>query len=195
MFDNSGDKLRNYATVLFVASIIAVLILSALVSYDAYTEEFKFFRFIAISVVGGVASYISCLILSAFGDLVSDTQQTRENTRELIRLNEKLIRSQKEDAHTSADVPTAPAVSSPAKAPSVEFATIPTTATGTLDTKSLLEKSLTFSTDERCQIYLQSNFQNLTDYGQKELAPLVKYIFMSDATGLKIAVESFLKNM
>ena len=81
MFNNSGQKIKVLAVILFFVSIIATLVLSITTSIirDGYgdADGFRFWQFLGILVGGGLISFISSLFLYAFGDLVDDVSILR----------------------------------------------------------------------------------------------------------------------
>lgn len=96
MFENSGTKIRNYANVLFIISIVAVIICAIVFGRDAY-GDFSFGSFILIAVVGILVSYISCLFLSAFGELVENSGIIAYNTEKTVTSNQEIIKRQSSD--------------------------------------------------------------------------------------------------
>ncbi len=94
MFNNSGQKIKALAVILFFVSIIATLVLSITTSIirDRYgdADGFRFLQFLGILVGGGLASFISSLFLYAFGDLVEDVSILRSSVSDIRK---KLIQN------------------------------------------------------------------------------------------------------
>ncbi|MBR5010806.1 MAG: hypothetical protein IKY06_09200 [Clostridia bacterium] len=81
MFQNSGNKIKTLALILFVICLIATLILAITASiirdYYGNADGFRFWQFLGILVGGSITSFISSLFLYAFGDLVEDVSILR----------------------------------------------------------------------------------------------------------------------
>ena len=82
LFTDSGLKIRKYATILFVVSLICVTIISiGTVIYCAQGGILGFVLGLVIACIEIVcyafACYISCLYIYAFGDLVQYTYENR----------------------------------------------------------------------------------------------------------------------
>ncbi|MBR6499045.1 MAG: hypothetical protein IKT23_05095 [Clostridia bacterium] len=94
MFNNSGQKIKALAVILFFVCIIATLVLSITTSIirDRYgdADGFRFWQFIGILLGGGLASFISSLFLYAFGDLVGDISILKSYVSDI---NKKLIQN------------------------------------------------------------------------------------------------------
>ena len=74
MFEDSGNKLKTAASIVFLVSIVGVVILAITFGKDKW-GDFSFLPFCAILLGGGISSYLSCLVLSAFGELVINSEK------------------------------------------------------------------------------------------------------------------------
>lgn len=87
MFQNSGNKIKTFAIVLFVICLITTLILAITLSIVrdryGYTDGFRFWQFLGISIGGSIVSFISSLFLYAFGDLVEDVSILRSYVNDI----------------------------------------------------------------------------------------------------------------
>ena len=83
MFDDCGDKLKGFAMGYFVLCCI-----SAVIGGIAVMVEDMFFLGLCI-ILGGIAvSYITALVIAAFGDLVTTSEATARNTAALLQSKE-----------------------------------------------------------------------------------------------------------
>ena len=80
MFENPGKKIKSLAVVVFVVNVIACLILAFALGTDSYYyygshTEFNglFYLFF---FVGPPASYVECLFLYGFGELIENSAKT-----------------------------------------------------------------------------------------------------------------------
>ena len=107
MFDESGKKLQSLAIVVFIINVIAFIILAIVFGwtketysgwYTTHTETVfhagAFFGFL-IGGIGG--SYVECLAIYAFGELVENSQIKRD---ELIKCKELLVEMSKDRPET-----------------------------------------------------------------------------------------------
>ena len=88
MFDHPGEKLKNWATILFWINIIACIILALCLSisktevvtgyYSHKTETVTTFNhavFWPMIIGGPIASYVFSLILYGFGELIENSEK------------------------------------------------------------------------------------------------------------------------
>lgn len=99
MFENTGSKLKVFASIWFTLVLVATVILAFVIAieevpassyYTFLTEkEFHFGVFIAILAGGSVSAYASGLLLAGFGELVENSSliygQIYERTKEKDR--------------------------------------------------------------------------------------------------------------
>ncbi len=86
MFDNSGKKIKSYAFLCFIISVIIFTILGIVLIRNEMTTVA-----IIVIVLGIILSYINCLFLSAFGELVECSIDTSETNKQiLVKLNSLL---------------------------------------------------------------------------------------------------------
>ena len=94
MFQNSGNKIKTLALILFVICLIAtsVLAITSSIIRDRYgnSDGFRFWQFLGILIGGSIASFISSLFLYAFGDLVEDVSILRSYVNDIKK---KLIQA------------------------------------------------------------------------------------------------------
>ena len=88
MFNNSGQKIKSLAEILFFVCIIATLVLAMATSNVG--DDFRFWQFLGILFGGGLISFISSLFLYAFGDLVGDISILKSYVSDI---NKKLIQN------------------------------------------------------------------------------------------------------
>lgn len=93
MFSNPGEKLKNIARVLFVLSVVGAIILAFAVGiveeemgyYYTYTETvFYAGRFFGIMIGVPLVSYVQCLCLYGFGELIENTTPKQNNDKNEI---------------------------------------------------------------------------------------------------------------
>ena len=103
MFENSGEKIKKIAIVLFWITVVASVILAfvfgwsekySYISYKTYLT-FEPFYFFAFLIGGPLCSYISTLLLVAFSDLVQNSQRIKEVKKEITKemKNSKTVES------------------------------------------------------------------------------------------------------
>lgn len=117
MFENPGSKIKIFAKILFWITIVAVVIaafsLGWTESYSRYysrsEREFHAEIFFPILIGGGISSYLTCLFLSAFGELVensgdisSRTYKVEEAVRDLEKKMTASSSSKPSDSASSA---------------------------------------------------------------------------------------------
>ncbi|MCR4621525.1 MAG: zinc ribbon domain-containing protein [Clostridiales bacterium] len=87
MFENSGNKLKALSKLLFVLGLIATIIaaIAYSITYDRYgdADGFRFWQFLIILISGSFSSYITSLLLYAFGNLVDDASALRSDVKEI----------------------------------------------------------------------------------------------------------------
>lgn len=105
MFENSGEKIKIIAIVLFWITVVASVILAFVFGwseeysyyYGRYERDVSFepFYFFAFLIGGPLCSYISTLLLVAFSDLVQNSQRIKEVTKEITKemKNSKTVES------------------------------------------------------------------------------------------------------
>lgn len=99
MFEESGKKLQSIAIIVFIVNVIAFIILAITFGwtketysgwYSTHTETVfhagAFFGFL-LGGIGG--SYVECLALYAFGELVENSSKTEWHIREYVELSQK----------------------------------------------------------------------------------------------------------
>lgn len=102
MFENSGEKLKILAKILFVLNVIAFIVLAIVFGweketvsgwgsygrlYSDYETVFYPGRFFPFIIGGPLVSYFECLIIYAFGELVDNTEKTNRNLKDFIDWN------------------------------------------------------------------------------------------------------------
>lgn len=80
MYNNSGVKIKNLASAMMVFYCIIALLIAILVG--SITESLLIA--LLVFVVGAIISWLSYLLLYGFGDLVAETQYTREAIETLM---------------------------------------------------------------------------------------------------------------
>ena len=93
MFDYPGEKLKTLAVVVFALDII-LLIVYAVILADS-SRDFNVLSFLLILVAGGIVSYVSCLGIYAFGELVESSAETNSQMQDILR---KLGNSEKKSS-------------------------------------------------------------------------------------------------
>ena len=103
MFENSGEKIKKIAIVLFWITVVASVILAFVFGwseeycyyYRRDVSSFEPFYFFAFLIGGPLCSYISTLLLVAFSDLVQNSQRIKEVTKEITKemKNSKTVES------------------------------------------------------------------------------------------------------
>lgn len=87
MFENSGNKLKALSKFLFVLGLVATMIaaIAYSITYDRYgdADGFRFWQFLIILISGSLSSYITSLLLYAFGNLVDDASALRSDVKEM----------------------------------------------------------------------------------------------------------------
>lgn len=78
MFDNVGEKLKNFSVVWFVISAISAFI-TGLFLWVEWGDTEGFLMFLAIAVGGNLVTYIISLFMYAFGELVDNSSYIRDD--------------------------------------------------------------------------------------------------------------------
>ncbi len=84
MFESPGSKIKTLASVLFAVCGIGSVILAIVVGNIGH--DFNVGSFFTILVGGPVISYVSCLFLSAIGQLCEDVEDIRIQTFNIYRM-------------------------------------------------------------------------------------------------------------
>ena len=82
MFKNPGEKLQILANIFFVLNLISLLILAFVFGWDRHRfySDFRPVVFFTLIIVGPIISYVECLAMYAFGELVDNSAANRANT-------------------------------------------------------------------------------------------------------------------
>ncbi len=92
MFNNPGTRIKNLAKTLFTVSVVLSIALPLLLLIGEVIDEDLIFVVPIFALIGIGASYISCLFLAAFGELVETNTQIKESNDEILKkLNEPKI--------------------------------------------------------------------------------------------------------
>lgn len=81
LFENPGEKIKNYAKIMFIIECIAAII-SAFVASDELEE---FGPFIMVLLGGFVVAYITSLFMAAFGELVQSNIENKKINEEVLK--------------------------------------------------------------------------------------------------------------
>ena len=86
MFENSGEKIKKLAKVLFVLNVIVFVILAFVFGWERgrYGTWFNPVWFFTFIIGGPLVSYIECLIMYAFGELVDSTENVNRNLKPIV---------------------------------------------------------------------------------------------------------------
>ena len=109
MFENAGSKIKTVAWVVFVAGIIVSVIqaISAAQVMQGWGEvRFSFWNFLLTLVIGILTSFVSALVLYAFGEITENTKRTArwaEETAEALKTAAKAAKAS--DAAAPAPAP------------------------------------------------------------------------------------------
>ena len=85
IFENSGHKIKGLASFLFAIVVLYSVVLSLIyiIKYDNYL-----FGFLTL-ILGPLMTYVCCLLLYGFGELIVNIGETSDNTCELLTTNER----------------------------------------------------------------------------------------------------------
>ncbi len=81
MFKNPGTKIKNLANSLFILLCILPIAIPLLMMAAEFFDDDLFFLVPVLALLGIGASYLSCLFLAAFGELVETNTQLLEEAR------------------------------------------------------------------------------------------------------------------
>ena len=212
MFDNAGNKIRDYAKIVFWLSFINFIILAALAWHF-----FNFIAFIIIIMISFGFLYVESLFLSAFGELVESSSKTADSTKECSDKLQKLLDIYTQGPNNINHVEirhAAPVISTESPiAPESPSVSIPSQPTPTVmpsannsDVQSsnvkitkesqaykLLYKSIQFSTDDGCRNHIKSNLDILNNEEMAFIKPIMQYL--NSPGGIRLAVERLLKDI
>lgn len=179
MFDKAGSKIRRLAMVLFVIFIIGTVIL-AFVHGDSETS-FSFRKYILTLAVGGVGSYVSCLLLSAFGELVENVGVIASDTKDMASDMKK-------------NIDKSPLSNSVRR---VEAKQPASTLTDQQKSKlcEMLVTALAYKSDNGAGNYILRGMGGMDENEIAALEPIKKYLHMDKPDGLKDAINDLLKNI
>lgn len=82
LYDNIGNKIKNWAVWIFVVETIASIIGGFVLILEASSVLLG----ILTPIVGTFVAYISTWLLYGFGELIDKTQKNEENTRRIANL-------------------------------------------------------------------------------------------------------------
>lgn len=99
MFENAGKKLQSIAVTVFVINVIAFIILAIAFGWTKESYSWRYGTYTGTStetvfnpgpffgfLIGGIfGSYVECLALYAFGELVENSVQTERLIREYVK--------------------------------------------------------------------------------------------------------------
>lgn len=106
LFSNPGNRIKNAAKALFVIEAVFSFLSGLLVIF----EEEEFLLGLIVIATGVAVSFISALLLYAFGELVESSQENREiNRRILMALNNGAAQTPVASTPAVNAVPAAPA--------------------------------------------------------------------------------------
>lgn len=95
MFEDAGGKLKGFADWLLWLGIIASIILAFVfgITEDRGDSVFHWGIILGVSIGGSIGTYVECLLLAAFGDLVESTSATFQLTKEMKEKMDSMPRS------------------------------------------------------------------------------------------------------
>lgn len=89
MFDNPGTKIKNLAKTLFTISAVLSIALPLLLWMGDVIDEDLIVVIPIFAIISIGISYVSCLFLAAFGELVETNTQIKESNDAILnKLNE-----------------------------------------------------------------------------------------------------------
>ena len=89
MFDNPGTKIKNLAKTLFTISAVLSIALPLLLWMGDVIDEDLIVVIPIFAIISIGISYVSCLFLAAFGELVETNTQIKESNEKILnKLNE-----------------------------------------------------------------------------------------------------------
>ena len=96
MFEYAGSKLKTFANILFWISVVGSIILAISLGWEeeyhsgyfgGYTDKvFRPVYFFSFLIIGPLFSYVECLLLYAFGDLLDTASSIDSHQKDIIRI-------------------------------------------------------------------------------------------------------------
>lgn len=85
MFDNPGTKIKNLAKTLFTISAVLSIALPLLLWMGDVIDEDLIVVIPIFAIISIGISYVSCLFLAAFGELVQTNTEIKESNEEILK--------------------------------------------------------------------------------------------------------------
>ena len=168
MFDKVGRKISGFAMILYWLSIVGIFLAAI---YFGGNE--RYFELLLVLVIGIPLSYLNCIFLVAFGELVENTRTNAVYMKKVVDILNKSTIIQNDSEHKED------------KESEVDIERI----------EKMLIFSLRYSTDEGCRDYIKDYRKNLSKAENERICQLDYYMGKDDPVGIRDAVENILHRL